>query len=50
MNIHVWPDDLWCTDEDLADYLQYLSDDYVTLVLSDNSDETDILKAIEVLN
>lgn len=33
MKFHVWPDDTFCTDEHLAEYLSFMSDDYLTAVI-----------------
>lgn len=39
---HIWPDDTWCRSEDLEEYLTFMSDDYITIVVSDELDEGDI--------
>lgn len=39
---HIWPDDTWCRSEDLGEYLTFMSDDYITIVASDEFDEDNI--------
>lgn len=29
--VHVWPNGTWCLDEDLSEYLTFMSDDYESL-------------------
>lgn len=28
---HIWPCDTWCREEDLEEYLSFMSDDYITI-------------------
>lgn len=30
IKIHIWADDTFCEDEDLNEYLTFMSDDYLT--------------------
>lgn len=39
---HMWPDDTWCRAEDLEEYLTFMSDDYVSVVVPDGFDEDNI--------
>lgn len=32
---HVWPDDTTCSQEDLEEYLTFMSDDYITVSMPD---------------
>ena len=32
---YVWPDGTWCTEEDLMEYLTFMSDDYETKELTE---------------
>lgn len=39
---YVWPDGTTCAEEHLEDYLQFMSDDYLTVRMSSNSTEEDV--------
>ena len=36
---HIWPCDTWCGEEDLEDYLSFMSDDYITIKVVDEPED-----------
>lgn len=36
---HIWPDNTWCRAENLEEYLKFMSDDYVSVVVPYKFDE-----------
>lgn len=48
--IHYWPDDVWCAAEDLQEYVDFMSDDYATITVSDTACARDIDLTVITLN
>ena len=41
INYYFWSDGTWCIEEDLDDYLLFMSDDYVIIKASNNDEAID---------
>ena len=39
---HIWPCDTWCSEENLEKYLLFMSDDYITINIANESEDFEI--------
>lgn len=39
---HIWPCDTWCSEEDLGEYLTFMSDDYITIKVVDEPEDYEV--------
>lgn len=46
---YVWADGTKCAEEDLGNYLQFMSDDFLTVVMPDAEDEDDVPEYDEII-
>ena len=35
VTVHIWPDSVWCTEDELEEMLQHKSDDYMTVQVTE---------------
>ena len=39
---HIWPCDTWCSEEELEDFLSFMSDDYITISVLDELEDYEV--------
>lgn len=46
---HIWPCDTWCSEEDLEEYLSFMSDDYITINVEDEPEDYEVPRYDEAI-
>lgn len=50
MLIMAWPDNDWCYEDELQEWLDYKSDDFITLTVPSETDEMAVDKIVAAIN